>query len=149
MVKVLTLSSLKAVDEKETTRVFNKEISKTCYSSTVFIIFFWEYFILILIYQEHQNWFQSIKISPFFLDALYSGGVGAFIYGDNRYNPVLWTMQIELLGSFIIYFTCYLHNNRIFKYMFLLLSVVLSAQISGIAFLGIISLYTWLFFILI
>lgn len=43
-----------------------------------------------------------------FLGALYSGGIDAFfISGYSAYNPVLWTMQIELLGSFIVYLLCF------------------------------------------
>lgn len=86
-----------------------------------------------------SEWFQSIKIQPVFIDALYSGAIGAFLFGDQTYNPVLWTMQIELFGSLVIYFACFLQQKKLFKILFIIISIVLSAFISAIAFLGIIS----------
>lgn len=137
---VLTLSSLKAVDQKKKLREsLIKRYPRLAIPALFSCLIFWGLLHINIDLSRTSEWFQSIKITPDFLDAFYSGSIGAFILGENRYNPVLWTMQIELLGSFIIYFTCYLHKTRFFKYMFLLVSVVLSAQISGIAFLGIIS----------
>ena len=40
-------------------------------------------------------------------NAIYAGIFVSFFEGGNVYNPVLWTMQIELIGSFIIYFLCF------------------------------------------
>ncbi|WP_268237283.1 acyltransferase family protein [Franconibacter daqui] len=52
-------------------------------------------------------WIQSYTVaSPSFLNALYSGAVSAFFGDGSAYNPVLWTMKIELLGSFLTYFIC-------------------------------------------
>jgi len=137
---VLTLSSLKAVDQKKKLREsLIKRYPRLAIPALFSCLIFWGLLHINIDLSRTSEWFQSIKITPDFLDAFYSGSIGAFIFGENRYNPVLWTMQIELLGSFIIYFTCYLHKTRFYKYMFLLASVFLSAQISGIAFLGIIS----------
>lgn len=137
---VLTLSSLKAVDQKKKLREsLIKRYPRLAIPALFSCLIFWGLLQINIDLSRTSEWFQSIKITPDFLDAFYSGSIGAFIFGENRYNPVLWTMQIELLGSFIIYFTCYLHKTRFYKYMFLLASVFLSAQISGIAFLGIIS----------
>lgn len=86
-----------------------------------------------------SEWFQSIKIEPHFLDAVYVGAIGSFFFGEQNYNPVLWTMQIELLGSLVIYFACYFQQKTILKFVFLIISIIISAYISGIAFLGIIS----------
>lgn len=39
--------------------------------------------------------------------AIYSGAIDVFfLSGRSSYNPVLWTMKIELLGSFIVYLLC-------------------------------------------
>ncbi|MGQ7806476.1 acyltransferase family protein [Hafnia alvei] len=38
--------------------------------------------------------------------AIYSGLIETFFRGGSSYNPVLWTMKIELIGSFIIFFYC-------------------------------------------
>mgnify|MGYP000010203739 FL=1 len=40
--------------------------------------------------------------------ATYSGTVGAFLTGESLYNPVLWTMQTELIGSFVIFIMCFI-----------------------------------------
>ena len=41
------------------------------------------------------------------MDAIYSGVIDIFfLSGSSSYNPVLWTMKIELIGSFIIYIIC-------------------------------------------
>lgn len=41
------------------------------------------------------------------LGAIYSGAIDVFfLSGRSSYNPVLWTMKIELLGSFIVYLLC-------------------------------------------
>jgi len=43
-------------------------------------------------------------------DAIWNGAVQVFLYGESPYNTVLWTMQIELIGSFFIFLLCYLRN---------------------------------------
>jgi len=41
---------------------------------------------------------------PGFFEALYEGSIGVFVHGPvNNYNSVLWTMQYEFSGSFIIF----------------------------------------------
>lgn len=61
-----------------------------------------------------NNWIYTTDDTDHFsiFDSLYSGAVDAFfISGSSIYNPVLWTMKIELIGSFIIYILC---TNRLF-----------------------------------
>ncbi|STQ60458.1 Acyltransferase family [Pseudescherichia vulneris] len=54
-----------------------------------------------------SGWIQSYKVAnPSLFDAVYSGAVHAFFGEGSAYNPVLWTMKIELIGSFLTYFTC-------------------------------------------
>lgn len=39
--------------------------------------------------------------------ALFSGAIDVFfLSGRSAYNPVLWTMKIELIGSFLVYLLC-------------------------------------------
>ncbi len=38
-----------------------------------------------------------------FRQALYEGTIGAFLFGESSVNWVLWTMQIELLGSLLLF----------------------------------------------
>lgn len=54
-----------------------------------------------------STWIQAYKVdNSSLLNAIYSGAVSAFFGEGSAYNPVLWTMKIELIGSFITYFTC-------------------------------------------
>lgn len=76
---------------------------------------------------------------PHILSALYEGTIGSFLFGDSNYNWVLWTMQIEMLGSLLIYFACYLYSTRkLATAGFLALGLLGSFFISWTVFLGII-----------
>lgn len=56
--------------------------------------------------------------------ALYSGAIDVFfLSGRSVYNPVLWTMKIELIGSFIVYLLCV--NSATFRARVLPLLVLL------------------------
>lgn len=57
------------------------------------------------------------------VDALYQGTIGAFIFGSAPMNWVLWTMQIELFGSILLFFLLFFYNKN--KYLFYILSVLL------------------------
>lgn len=46
------------------------------------------------------------------LDALYDGTTRSFIFGKSNYNWVIWTMQIELFGSFAIFALAYFQTKR-------------------------------------
>ncbi|MGS8551446.1 hypothetical protein, partial [Salmonella enterica] len=55
-----------------------------------------------------SSWFSDIIYKDYNLwDGIFYGGVQSFIYGTAKYNPVLWTMQIELIGSFLLFAFCY------------------------------------------
>ncbi|ENX44981.1 hypothetical protein F886_02760 [Acinetobacter sp. NIPH 542] len=59
-----------------------------------------------------SNWAASVGAyegSIFY--ALYDGAISAFLFGKSQYNWVLWTMQIELFGSFLIFLLCYLSQK--------------------------------------
>lgn len=57
-------------------------------------------------------------------NAIYSGTVDVFfLSGYSAYNPVLWTMKIELLGSIVVYLLCL--NKVTLKLPFLLEVVAL------------------------
>lgn len=73
--------------------------------------------------------FQKTKIEPNFFDAIYNGTIGAFASGDQRYNRALWTMRIELIGSFIIYIACLLQYKSILRHIFIALIVLVSIKI--------------------
>lgn len=65
------------------------------------------------------------KDSYNFLDALYQGTIGAFVFGSAPLNWVLWTMQIELFGSFILFLLLYFYSKNI--KIFYILSIILPA----------------------
>lgn len=58
--------------------------------------------------QHLSKWINEYGDFPFsFLGAFYSGSLDVFfLSGQSLYNPVLWTMKIELIGSFFIYIVC-------------------------------------------
>ena len=50
-------------------------------------------------------WLQAFAQQDFsFKTALYEGTIGAFLFSDSNINWVLWTMTIELMGSFVLFF---------------------------------------------
>ncbi|MGE5084668.1 MAG: acyltransferase family protein [Bacillota bacterium] len=78
--------------------------------------------------------------NPSLYDALFEGSISSFLYGASAYNWVLWTMQIELLGSLIIYFACFLYSKQKLAVVpFLILSLIGTHFISETVFLGILS----------
>ncbi len=68
------------------------------------------------IYSTSQN--SSI------LDVLYEGLIRCFLVVSDKYNPVIWTMHFELLGSFLVFGFCLFfvgRRNRIFGYLFVMI----------------------------
>lgn len=52
-------------------------------------------------------WISSYgNFEPSIFGAMYSGLIETFFRGGSAYNPVLWTMKIEFIGSLIIFFYC-------------------------------------------
>ncbi|MFW2043347.1 acyltransferase family protein [Acinetobacter sp. ULE_I001] len=73
------------------------------------------FFILYFVEIDTSNvssWIQLYGKSGTFLNAIYEGTLGAFIFGESSLNFVLWTMQIELIASFIIFFLLYIFYNK-------------------------------------
>lgn len=73
------------------------------------------FFILYFVRIDTSNvssWIQLYGKSGTFLNALYEGTLGAFIFGESSLNFVLWTMQIELIASFVIFFLIYIFFNK-------------------------------------
>lgn len=46
---------------------------------------------------------SAFQFEPDFLAALWDSIFGAMIFGNVRYNYVLWTISVELFGSFLVY----------------------------------------------
>lgn len=73
-----------------------------------------------------------------FYGSVYSGVFESFFMGESSYNPVLWTMKIELIGSFLIFSLCFLRSKYsslyldfllMFVFLFLLISKLLSVKL--------------------
>lgn len=69
-------------------------------------------------------WIQSYGENTSFFNALYQGTIGAFIFGQSSLNFVLWTMQIELFASFLVFFLIYVYANKSIK-LFYSLSILI------------------------
>jgi peptidoglycan/LPS O-acetylase OafA/YrhL len=51
-----------------------------------------------------SSWLRDLwTIAPSLPDALYHATIGVFIDAKSQYNTVLWTMQVELVGSFLVF----------------------------------------------
>ena len=95
------------------------------------------------------KWINDFANNPdlTLLGALYNGAIDVFfVSGESIYNPVLWTMKVELLGSFVIYLLCL---NRVTAQIPYLIGVFTIVTIGTVAIkfatpelgLGIISFY--------
>lgn len=62
---------------------------------------------------------QTVTLSQ----ALYQGSIGAFLFAQSSVNWVLWTMQIEFFGSFLLFFLIYISQKS--HALFFIASIVL------------------------
>lgn len=138
---VLTFSFMRSKDSKQKLKEsLIKRYPRLAIPALFSCILMWLVFLIPIDLMGFSEWFKSIYLEkPRLDDAIYSGLIGSFIFGSKDYNPVLWTMQIELLGSIVIYFLCFLNNNKFYFYIFLLSSILLSFLISNLVFLGVVS----------
>ncbi len=59
------------------------------------------------------SWLQAFTVQNFSLaHTLYEGTIGAFLFSESEVNWVLWTMTIELMGSFVLFFLLYLYHYK-------------------------------------
>ena len=74
--------------------------------STIFVYYLFEY--TAVSSSLVSNWINEFgQFDKSLSTAIYSGAIDAFfVSGSSNYNWVLWTMQIELIGSIIIFFCC-------------------------------------------
>lgn len=58
-------------------------------------------------------WLQAFATQNFnFVHVIFEGTIGAFFISESDINWVLWTMTIELLGSFALFFLLYLYHYK-------------------------------------
>ena len=74
--------------------------------------------------------------APSWLDALQQGLVNTFFYGEFKYNPVLWTMQVEFFGSMLVFAFCLFFGESRHRWVaYLLLSPLIWLRAEYGAFL--------------
>jgi peptidoglycan/LPS O-acetylase OafA/YrhL len=60
-----------------------------------------------------SSWLRELwDITPSLAGALYHATIGVFVEGRSDYNTVLWTMQAELVGSFLVFALLLLVGHR-------------------------------------
>lgn len=74
----------------------------------------------------HSNWLAGLWLQiPSLLDAIAQGVYGVFADGTSTYNPVLWTIKYEFIGSFIVFGIALLFSASKYRWIvYLFLSLV-------------------------
>lgn len=74
----------------------------------------------------HSNWLAGLWLQiPSLLDAITQGVYGVFADGTSTYNPVLWTIKYEFIGSFIVFGIALLFSASKYRWIvYLFLSLV-------------------------
>ncbi len=73
-----------------------------------------------------NEWFQDYVVQALPLSkAIYEGTIGSFLFAASDSNWVLWTMQIELFGSFILFLLLLFYNYS--KPLFFIASIIFPA----------------------
>ncbi len=85
-------------------------------------------------HQYGTFWARCIELLSGFVAAGFDGSIRSFFLGYSDYNWVLWTMRIELLGSFGLFFLLYLRvKNPIFAW---LIPIAIIALCLNVDYLG-------------
>ncbi len=83
------------------------------------------------------DWGSSIGDVPdsTFLYAVYDGSIKSFFLGYSDYNWVLWTMRIELLGSFGLFFLLYLREKKaVFSWLIPIFTLILCLDLDYLGY---------------
>ena len=80
------------------------------------------------------DWLKNLfSEKPTFTGVLYNMFIDVFVSGNNKYNPVLWTMGIEFLGS-VLLFAVLMLSHAVKRKSIVLLIVAIFLTISGYHF---------------
>ncbi|MEB5476363.1 acyltransferase [Acinetobacter sp. ESL0695] len=97
-----------------------------------------------------NSWLQSYATETItFKQAVYEGSIGAFFFANSTTNWVLWTMQIELIGSLVLFILLVTYHYK--KSLFFIASIFLPCITLGMGesfFLGICSFVIGCYFYL-
>ncbi|TBL37351.1 acyltransferase [Hafnia alvei] len=72
-----------------------------------------------------SSWGRNISNEDGVIDVIYNGFFSSVFLADNKYNGVIWTMQIELIGSYILLLSIPIIRNLIYKKTSLLIIIVI------------------------
>lgn len=121
---VLSVGYFKTGDETIVKKLAAKRYFRLMIPALVSILITW--FILAIglaVFKQHaQNITQSDwligmwNMVPNFSTALWQGLMGIF-QGDVTYNPVLWTMKFELIGSFMVFGSLMLFGKNKYRWI--------------------------------
>lgn len=108
-----------------------KRYPRLAIPALISVLFYWLAFHVKIDMSNVSDWVARLGTqSGSIFDAVYDGTTRSFIFGESNYNWVLWTMQYELIGSFVIFILAYLQlKNKYFAIIFAILIVVLSTLI--------------------
>lgn len=115
-------------------------------------ILVWLIFLCFDIDSSHVNgWLQTYVTQDITLaHALYEGTIGSFFFAESDVNWVLWTMNIELMGSLVLFALLYMYKSQ--KALFFIGSILfpcLAWYLKGEGFfLGILSFVIGIYFYL-
>lgn len=68
---------------------------------------------------------RIFNFAPTLWSALYDATIGVLVNGSTQYNPVLWTMPVEFIGSFVLFGFLTLVGGLRYRWIFYIASVVL------------------------
>ncbi|HCZ9271964.1 TPA: acyltransferase [Vibrio alginolyticus] len=86
-----------------------------------------------------SNWFNNLYVeNNSLLSATFDGAFHSFFYGISKYNNVLWTMQVELIGSFIVYLCQYIldrhgKKNGLFTFLIIISIIGIISKSLGLS----------------
>ena len=122
---VLTIGFLKKHDIQIIRRLAVKRYVRLMLPALGSILF--AYFVMKLGLDMHQQaaaithsdwlshlWLQLPRVGDAFIQGLY----GVFASGASSYNPVLWTIKYELIGSFIVFGAVVLFSGTQYRWIF-------------------------------
>ncbi len=65
-----------------------------------------------------EKWFAGFNAFPAsFLRMLWESLFGCFLFGDNDYNGVLWTMRMLFLGAYLVFAAAYFIGKKCWRWM--------------------------------
>lgn len=100
------------VDEKIISMAL-KRYPRLAIPALISCVIAWSLFNLNIDSSSLSEWFQRYgQVDQPFYMSIYDGLINSFFLGDSVYNWVLWTMQIELFGSFVLFFMLYCLNRN-------------------------------------